>query len=145
LSAWPTQPAHGFPVAMPLPFPFPDGKPTPDDAYWLPVWLLAPGPPGTSLLVSRCGGRVVTLVGDFEVAAAAIVPIGSDTTVVVVVVVVAVTVGLFLALLLTKPLAAPFGSALPEANAAVGRRINPMAKQVAEAPASRRLYPFVVT
>ena len=48
MSALPTQPAHGFPVACPLPLPFPDGDPFRVDAYWLdedvslaPVLLLS--------------------------------------------------------------------------------------------------------
>ena len=141
MSALPTQPAHGLPVALPFPLPFPDGRPTPFDAYGLLVWLLAPGPPGTSFLVVGCGGRVVgdvVLAAALEFACAARV-VGGD------VVAVGVGAALFLPTLLTRPLAAPFGSALPEANAAEGSSINPTATHSADAPASRLLYPFVVT
>ena len=149
MSALPTQPAHGLPVALPLPLPLPEGSPTPFEPYGLLVlvWLLAPGPLGPSGPWSGWGGRVVAVVGlVFEFVCAAMVTVGVDGTVVGDVVVVVPTFRFSpLATPFVAPLPLPLPFPLPAAKAAVGSRINPIAKHVAEAPARRRLYPFFVT
>ena len=43
MSALPTQPAQGLPVALPSPLPFPEGEPSRVDLYWLEALVsLAP-------------------------------------------------------------------------------------------------------
>jgi hypothetical protein len=68
LSALPTQPAHGLPVALPFPLPFPDADPLRVEQYGPPEHFPLAPPLFASAFEIGCGWVTVPLVPAFPCA-----------------------------------------------------------------------------